>query len=139
MAGYDAFISYSHALDKPIASALQSVIQTLGKPWWKRRMSRVFRDDTSLSATPHLWSSIEEALLNSQFMILMASPEAAKSKWVGKEVETWLAKKDQSNLLLALTAGDLQWDATINDFRWSSETPLPENLRGQPIRVLFRG
>ena len=29
---YDAFISYSHAKDKPIAAALQSVIQKLGKP-----------------------------------------------------------------------------------------------------------
>ena len=30
---YDAFISYSHAKDKPIATALQSVIQKLGKSW----------------------------------------------------------------------------------------------------------
>ena len=29
---YDAFISYSHAKDKPIATALQSVVQKLGKP-----------------------------------------------------------------------------------------------------------
>jgi hypothetical protein len=29
---YDAFISYSHAKDKPIAAALQSVVQKLGKP-----------------------------------------------------------------------------------------------------------
>ena len=49
---YDAFISYSHAKDKPIAAALQSVIQRLGKPWYRRRGLRVFRDDTSLSATP---------------------------------------------------------------------------------------
>ena len=55
---YDAFISYSRAKDKPIASALQSVIQKLGKPWYRRRALRVFRDDTSLSATPHLWPSI---------------------------------------------------------------------------------
>ena len=27
---YDAFISYSHAKDKPIATALQSVVQKLG-------------------------------------------------------------------------------------------------------------
>jgi hypothetical protein len=27
---YDAFISYSHAKDKPVASALQAVIQKLG-------------------------------------------------------------------------------------------------------------
>src|SRR5262245_53687771 len=54
---YDAFISYSHAKDKPIAAALQSVIQRLGKAWYQRRALRVFRDDTSLSATPHLWPS----------------------------------------------------------------------------------
>ena len=60
MAQYDAFISYSHAKDKPIASALQSVIQRLGKPWYRRRALRVFRDDTSLSATPSLWPSIEQ-------------------------------------------------------------------------------
>jgi hypothetical protein len=42
---YDAFISYSHAKDKPIASALQSVVQKLGKPWYRRRALRVFRDD----------------------------------------------------------------------------------------------
>ena len=32
MALYDAFISYSHPKDKPIAAALQSVVQKLGKP-----------------------------------------------------------------------------------------------------------
>ena len=51
---YDAFISYSHAKDKPIATALQAVVQKLGKAWYRRRALRVFRDDTSLSATPHL-------------------------------------------------------------------------------------
>ncbi len=40
MATYDAFISYSHAKDKPIAAALQSVIQKLGKPWYRRRALR---------------------------------------------------------------------------------------------------
>jgi hypothetical protein len=42
MPTYDAFISYSHAKDKPIASALQSVIQKLGKPWYRRRALRAF-------------------------------------------------------------------------------------------------
>ena len=55
MALYDAFISYSHVKDKPVASALQSVIQRLGKPWYRRRVLRLFRDDTSLSASPALW------------------------------------------------------------------------------------
>src|SRR5262245_24549718 len=93
MAGYDAFISYSHAEDKPIAAALQSVIQTLGKPWYRRRALRIFRDDASLSATPHLWPSIEQALAQSRFLILLASPEAASSQWVAKEVSWWLDNK----------------------------------------------
>ena len=74
MALYDAFVSYSHAKDKPIAAALQSVIQKLGKPWYRRRALRIFRDDTSLSATPHLWPSIEEALARSRYLILLVSP-----------------------------------------------------------------
>jgi hypothetical protein len=65
---YDAFISYSHAKDKPIAAALQSVVQKLGKPWYRRRALRVFRDDTSLSATPSLWPTIEQALGQSRFL-----------------------------------------------------------------------
>src|SRR5271163_4206195 len=82
MAAYDAFISYSHLKDKPIASALQSVIQTLGKAWYTRRSLRIFRDDTSLSATPHLWPTIETALGDSRFLILLASFESARSIWV---------------------------------------------------------
>jgi hypothetical protein len=70
LALYDAFISYSHSKDKPIAAALQSVV-------YQRRALRVFRDDTSLSATPHLWPSIEQALGQSRFLVLLASPEAA--------------------------------------------------------------
>jgi hypothetical protein len=49
-ATYAAFISYSHAKDKTLASAMQSAIQRLGKPWYRRRALRLFRDDTSLTA-----------------------------------------------------------------------------------------
>ncbi len=127
---YDAFISYSHTQDKPIASALQTVIQKLGKPWYKRRALRIFRDDTSLSATPHLWPSIELALSQSRYLILLASPEAAASHWVGKEVEYWLGYKSIDTLLIALTAGELTWHHSC-DFNWISETPLPEVLKGK--------
>jgi tetratricopeptide (TPR) repeat protein len=129
MATYDAFISYSHAKDKPVAAALQSVIQKLGKAWHQRRALRVFRDDTSLSATPHLWPSIEQALGASRFLILLASPEAAASKWVGREVECWLAHKGVNTLLIALTAGALAWHETGGDFRWTEATPLPPILK----------
>ncbi len=129
MAIYDAFISYSHAKDKPIAAALQSVVQRLGKPWYQRRALRVFRDDTSLSATPQLWPSIEQALGQSRFLILLASPEAAASPWVGKEIAYWLEHKSADTLLIALTDGVLAWDEATGDFGWSAATPLPSVLK----------
>ena len=128
---YDAFISYSHAKDKPVAAALQSVIQRLGKPWYKRRALRVFRDDTSLSATPQLWPSIEQALSQSRYLLLLSSPEAASSPWVGKEVEYWLANKSTDTLFIGVTNGMLDWDQTVGDFVWTKGTPLPEALKGR--------
>jgi tetratricopeptide (TPR) repeat protein len=131
MTHYDAFVSYSHAKDKPIAAALQSVAQKLGKPWYRRRALRIFRDDTSLSATPSLWPSIEQALGQSRFLVLLASPEAMASPWVNKEVTYWLEHKSSDTLLIALTDGDLAWDNAIGDFARRDCIPLPSVLAGR--------
>src|SRR5690242_752164 len=128
---YDAFISYSHANDKPIAAALQSAVQKLGKPWYRRRALRLFRDDTSLSATPQLWPTIERALDESRFFILLASPDAAASKWVGKEVAHWLDHNSIDTLLIGVTDGELSWDDSRGDFAAPAATPLPPVLAGR--------
>jgi tetratricopeptide (TPR) repeat protein len=128
---YDAFLSYSHAKDKPIAAALQSVIQKLGKPWYRRRALRVFRDDTSLSATPSLWPSIEAALGESRYLILLSAPESAASPWVGKEIEYWLSHKSTDTLLIGVTSGALDWEGKTGDFRWEPSPPLPAALKGR--------
>src|SRR5215813_7824237 len=101
MLSYDAFISYSHAKDRVLSVALQSTVQRLGKPWYSRRALRLFRDDSSLSATPSLWPNIEQALRNSRYLVLLASPEAARSPWVAKELQYWLDNKDSHSLLIA--------------------------------------
>ena len=128
---YDAFISYNHANDKPIAAALQSAVQKLGKPWYRRRALRVFRDDTSLSATPQLWPSIEQALGQSRYFILLASPQAAASKWVNKEVQYWLDHNSIETLLIGVTEGELSWDETADDFATRENSPLPPVLAGR--------
>ena len=58
---YDAFISYAHA-DAVFAPVLQRGLQQLAKPWNRRRAMEVFRDKTSLAASPGLWPAIRAAL-----------------------------------------------------------------------------
>lgn len=83
---YKAFISYSHAADGELAPALQSALHRFAKPWYRLRAIHVFRDKTSLSVTPALWSSIKKALSESEYFILLASPDAAASHWVKQEI-----------------------------------------------------
>jgi hypothetical protein len=127
---YDAFISYNQKLDKPFVRRLQRQLQNLGKTWWQRRALRIFRDETSLSATPQMWPAIERALECSRYLIVCASPEAATSHWVNEEAKWWLTHRSQETLLIALTAGELNWDRTANDFAWNEATPLPPAVKG---------
>ncbi|HXI29627.1 MAG TPA: TIR domain-containing protein, partial [Vicinamibacterales bacterium] len=86
---YKAFISYSHAVDGRLAPAVQQALHRFAKPWYRNRALRLFRDKTSLSASPALWPSIERALGDSEFFLLLACPESAASKWVRLEIEWW--------------------------------------------------
>jgi hypothetical protein len=106
---YDGFISYSHAADDLLAPRLQAGLQRFAKPWWKRRALRIFRDESSLSANPHLWSSITDALDRSGWFVLLLSREAAASSWVNDEVEYWLEHKDADRIIPILTDGEFGW------------------------------
>ena len=107
---YDAFISYSHAADDLLAPRLQAGLQRFAKPWWRRRAMRVFRDESSLSASPHLWGSITEALDESSWFVLLLSPDAAGSHWVGEEIEYWIADDSRvARVLPVVTDGEFSW------------------------------
>ena len=127
---FDAFVSYSHAVDDRLAPAVQQGLQTLGKPWHRRRVLHVFRDQTSLTASPALWPDIERALATSHYFILLASPEAAASSWVRKELHWWLEHRPRERLLIAITDGSLAWDGARGDFDPERSSALPEVLRG---------
>ena len=75
---YDAFISYSHA-DVVFGQVLQRGLQHLAKPWNRRRAMEVFRDETSLAASPGLWPEIQAALDASRWFVLLASGLSSSS------------------------------------------------------------
>ena len=139
---YKAFISYSHAADGKLAPAVQAALQKFAKPWYRLRALRVFRDKTSLAATPHLWGSIEEALSRSEFFLLLASPEAAASPWIAREVEWWLTRRNTATMLIVLTGGEVTWSSEHRDFNRSSSSAVPEvlfaKLPEEPLYVDLR-
>ncbi|TQM79375.1 WD40 repeat protein [Saccharothrix saharensis] len=129
-AGYDAFLSYSHVADMRLASEVQRGLHRFAKRWYRPRALRVFRDQTSLGANPDLWRTIENALESSRFFILMASPQSARSVWVGREVEYWRANRERETFLIVLSEGEIRWDAAAGDFDWERTTALPRALTG---------
>lgn len=125
---YNAFISYSHAADDKLAPSLQDALQKFAKPWYKKRNLEIFRDESSLSVSPQLWSNITRALDQSEYFILLASPESENSKWVNKEVEYWLEHKSIDTLLITLTEGTMEWDDENLCFRYPENNSLPPAL-----------
>jgi WD40 repeat protein len=103
---------------------------------------RVFRDKTSLSANPSLWNSIEQALSESEYCLLLASPASAKSPWVQQEIQWWLHNRSVEKLLIGLTDGDILWDGQTGDFDWGKTTAIPDCLKGafaaEPLYADFR-
>lgn len=140
---YDAFISYSHAADNAAAPALQAALHAFARPWNRMRALRVFRDQTSLAASPELWPAIEAALADSRWLLLMASPEAAASRWVAREIDWWLTNRSARTLLIVLTGGALAWNDSEGDFDWQRTTCLPREVlsrrfAGEPLWVDLR-
>ena len=129
---YDAFISYAHGADNVFAPVLHKALQQLAKPWNRRRAMEVFRDETSLAASPGLWPSIRAALDSSRWFVLLVSPEAAldpQSAWVGAEIAHWVSSKGTDHLLVVITDGTWTWDRDSGDLSPSS-TAANRALRG---------
>ena len=135
--------SHTAMLNDKLTPALQRGLQKYNKPWYQARSMRVFRDQTDLAAHPDLWGSIKKALSVSRWFVLMASPRAARSKWVRKEVDWWLTNRSEKSIIVALTSGQL---ATCEDtplVGGDSNAALPSALGSamevEPIWVDLRG
>ena len=126
-ADYDAFLSYSR-VDEALAMGLQRGLQRLMKPWSRVRSIKVFRDIPSLGPDARLERSIEQALGRSTWLVLLASPEAAASRWVNHEVEWWLEHRSAERLLIVVAAGEVTWDPDNADIGGSA---IPPTLRGR--------
>jgi WD40 repeat protein len=143
MPKYDAFVSYSHAGEEEIAQRLQEGVERFAKPWYRTRSMRLFLDKNSLTASPGLWSSIEEALAESRWLVLIASKRAGRSPWVEREIRWWLENRSAKTLIIVVADGQLVWDRDRNDFDPEASSALPPVLQGaldeEPLWVPILG
>jgi WD40 repeat protein len=131
---YKAFLSYAWP-DRGVAVPLHRKLERIGKRrWWDARARRVFLDRESAVASDDLWAKVENALRESSFLVVLASPRAAASPWVQREVEWWRRHRDRSTPLIVLVDGSIHWDDRANDFTPATgDRPtdaLPGALRG---------
>ena len=110
---YNAFISYRHAPeDIKIASEVQKQLERfkipdeIQKKTGIKRFERVFRDKEELPITSDLNEDIDEAIENSDNLIVICSTRTGESIWVRKEIETFLKYHPRKNIFTVLVDGE---------------------------------
>ena len=101
---YRAFISYSHA-DGRFAGWLHRKLEGARLPD-KKRLSPIFFDRAELAAGPDLSAQVREALAQSAALVVIASPAARVSRWVGQEIALFRALHPDRPILAALIEGE---------------------------------
>lgn len=109
-ARYRAFISYSHR-DAAFAARLHRRLEGYRlpahlAPGGDRRLSPIFKDREELPAASDLSTQVQAALAVSDVLIIVCSPDAAASPWVGREIETFRALHPDRPVLAALVRGE---------------------------------
>jgi len=113
---YKAFISYSHR-DEVWAQWIQHALESYRVPrklvgtapdgtLIPARISPVFRDRADLSSAADLSSTIKQALAESECLIIVCSPDAAKSKWVGEEIREFARLGRPERVLCVIVDGE---------------------------------
>ena len=120
---YKAFISYRHVSpDKEIATKLHSLIENYKIPpnikikQKVRKMGRVFRDEEELPLSTDLGNDIQEALRNSEWLIVICSAAYLESKWCNAELDYFISLGRRDHILTLLVDGE-------------PDTSFPEQLR----------
>lgn len=114
---FRAFVSYCHA-DAAFAARLQRKLESYRLP--RRlagrvaplpgqapgRIGPVFRDREDLSAAADLSEAVREAIALSSALVVVASPDAARSQWVEREITLFREHHPGAPILVALARGE---------------------------------
>jgi hypothetical protein len=140
---YSAFISYSHR-DAAFARRLHRRLESYRLPRrlrapgesapGSRRIRPLFRDLDEMTAAADLTSAVRAAIAQSACLIVVCSPSAAASPWVGREVELFRALHGDAAILAALHQG-----TPATAFPPALRAPGPEGRPLEPLAADFTG
>ncbi len=112
---YKAFISYSHA-DEAWGAWLQrsleryrpppALVRDNGAGAGAGRLTPVFRDREDLPVAGNLNAAIQAALADSDYQIVLCSPNAAKSRWVNEEIKLFHRLHGPGRTFALIIAGE---------------------------------
>lgn len=113
---YWAFISYSHR-DESVARRLQKRLETYRLPRGlvgrvtsqgpvPRQARPVFRDRDDLHAGADLGAEVRAALAASRWLVVVCSPDAARSPWVEREIVEFKRLHGERRVLALIAAGE---------------------------------
>ncbi len=129
---YKAFISYKHSdteQGKAFVQRLESALKRYAKPLLSPPI-KLFRDEVSMMPGADLPGLIRAGLEQSEFLVLLASPEAAASPWVKDELNIWFEElgRSEDTLIIVLLEGqiNLNRQKLIN---WRRSPSLPSSLK----------
>lgn len=110
---YDAFISYRHSdLDMFVAKKIHKKLETMKVPravtkkTGKKNIKRIFRDQEELPIGSDLGNNIQNALAESEYLIVICSPRTPDSYWVEREIDTFIAMHGRERILAVLIEGE---------------------------------
>ncbi len=126
---YKAFISYSWA-DRQWGEWLHHALETYRAPksLGGARLHPIFKDREEEAAGHSIGSAIEAALGSSEFLVVLCSPNSAKSKWVNREVAWFKTHRDARKILTLIVAGEPH----------ASDTPGREAEECFPRTLLYK-
>jgi WD40 repeat protein len=131
-----AFISYNRGASSHLAQIVRRALRRIAVPWYRRSRFAVFLDRSSLAANPNAWETVARALDETQKLVLLASPAAARSKWVEREVAHWRTRHPSLALAVALTEGTLSWDEATRTFESEALPPAAQTaFTDEPLWV----
>ena len=113
---YRAFISYSHS-DTRAAAGLHRSLENYRVPKRLRatagefgpvpeRLSPIFRDREELASAGDLGARVHSAMADSDALIVVCSPEAARSRWVNEEVLAFKRLPNGGRIYCLIVAGE---------------------------------